>query len=64
MREDPPEDFKCKDKFLVQSITIPMDMLEKEGDEGASSISDLWAQADLLKKSDPEGKKRQLSLYQ
>ncbi len=22
MKEDPPPDFKCKDKFLVQSVTI------------------------------------------
>jgi len=22
MKEDPPSDFKCKDKFLVQSVAI------------------------------------------
>lgn len=25
MKEDPPLDFKCRDKFLVQSVTITAD---------------------------------------
>ena len=25
MKEDPPADFKCRDKFLVQSISITAD---------------------------------------
>ncbi|KAF9586631.1 phosphatidylinositol-binding protein scs2 [Lunasporangiospora selenospora] len=35
MREDPPTDYKCKDKFLVQSIAITA---ERE----SLSLTDLW----------------------
>ncbi|KAJ3085659.1 phosphatidylinositol-binding protein scs2 [Quaeritorhiza haematococci] len=55
MREDPPLDFKCKDKFLVQSIRIPFDVMRMEGDELAARLQELWAQAEQLKKTDPEG---------
>ncbi|GBB91804.1 hypothetical protein RclHR1_01920008 [Rhizophagus clarus] len=36
MKEDPPPDFKCKDKFLVQSVAIPA---ERE----TLSLSELWS---------------------
>jgi len=36
MKEDPPSDFKCKDKFLVQSVAITP---ERE----TLSLSDLWS---------------------
>ncbi|KAI9592591.1 PapD-like protein [Syncephalis fuscata] len=35
MREDPPPDFRCKDKFLVQSVAIP-------ADRDRLPISELW----------------------
>jgi hypothetical protein len=54
MREDPPADFKCKDKFLVQSIKIPTDLLGLDGDELAAKLQDVWARAETLKKSDPD----------
>ncbi|RKO85449.1 PapD-like protein, partial [Blyttiomyces helicus] len=51
MREDPPADFKCKDKFLVQSIKVPRDVMDLEGDELGRRLADLWAQAEAVKKS-------------
>ncbi|KAG9087945.1 phosphatidylinositol-binding protein scs2, partial [Ceratobasidium sp. 392] len=35
MREDPPINFKCKDKFLVQSMVLTPDRRPK-------SLSDMW----------------------
>ncbi|KAG0342907.1 phosphatidylinositol-binding protein scs2 [Podila humilis] len=35
MKEDPPADFKCKDKFLVQSVAIT-------AERAALSLTDLW----------------------
>lgn len=65
MREDPPEDVKCKDKFLVQAITIPKDLLtttagadidpsvsEAEEEAAAAKLSELWALAEQQKKAE------------
>ncbi|KAJ3047145.1 phosphatidylinositol-binding protein scs2, partial [Rhizophlyctis rosea] len=54
MREDPPPDFKCKDKFLVQAIKVPADVLTLDGDEYTTRVGDLWAAAEQLKKSGSE----------
>ncbi|KAJ3108838.1 phosphatidylinositol-binding protein scs2 [Phlyctochytrium planicorne] len=49
MKEDPPLDFKCKDKFLVQAIKIQ----NSDGDD----LQELWSRAENLKKVDPEAAK-------
>lgn len=54
MREDPPEDVKCKDKFLVQAISIPKDLVTLETEESATKLSEMWTQAEQLKKADPD----------
>ncbi|KAJ3411801.1 phosphatidylinositol-binding protein scs2 [Chytridiales sp. JEL 0842] len=54
MKEDPPLDFKCKDKFLVQCIRIPANLLEVEGDALQERLQDVWAHAESMKKSDPD----------
>ncbi|TPX63824.1 hypothetical protein CcCBS67573_g08579 [Chytriomyces confervae] len=56
MKEDPAPDFKCKDKFLVQSIAVPPEVATLDQDTLASRLSDLWIAADEKKKSgaDPE----------
>ncbi|KAL3895097.1 MAG: hypothetical protein SGCHY_004902 [Lobulomycetales sp.] len=56
MKEDPPADFKCKDRFLVQSIRIPHDLASITSDtDAAPRLAELWAQAEALKKTDPTG---------
>ncbi|EPE05677.1 msp domain-containing protein [Ophiostoma piceae UAMH 11346] len=47
MKQDPPHDFKCRDKFLVQSVPIT-------GDKDFTSVTDIWDQA---QKSDVQEKK-------
>lgn len=54
MKEDPPEDFKCKDRFLVQSIKIPNDLMKLSIEEAQPRLLELWSQAEQLKKTDPE----------
>ncbi|KAJ3115455.1 hypothetical protein HDU96_000614 [Phlyctochytrium bullatum] len=49
MKEDPPLDFKCKDKFLVQAIKIQ--------NTDSDDLQELWTRAENLKKVDPEGAK-------
>ncbi|KAJ3217400.1 phosphatidylinositol-binding protein scs2 [Dinochytrium kinnereticum] len=49
MKEDPPLDHKCKDKFLVQAIKIQ----NTDGDD----LQELWTRAENLKKVDPEAAK-------
>ncbi|KAF2100818.1 VAMP-associated protein [Rhizodiscina lignyota] len=44
MREDPPLDAKCKDKFLVQSVPIP-------ADKDSGSISTIWQGIEQTNKS-------------
>ncbi|KAJ3150278.1 phosphatidylinositol-binding protein scs2 [Geranomyces michiganensis] len=45
---------KSKDKFLVQYISLPADVMQLEGDELASRLAELWAQAEQLKKTSPD----------
>ncbi|KAJ3192630.1 hypothetical protein HK101_006210 [Irineochytrium annulatum] len=47
--QDPPLDFKCKDKFLVQAVKIT----NLESDD----LQELWSRAENLKKVDPEAAK-------
>lgn len=54
MKEDPPAEFKSKDKFLVQGIKIPDDLMALEGEELAARLGELWQQAETLKKTSPE----------
>ncbi|KAI9091901.1 PapD-like protein [Phlyctochytrium arcticum] len=53
MKDDPPEGFICKDKFLIQSIKVPSDVLKLEGDELQNRLQTLWTQAEQLKKTSP-----------
>ncbi|KAJ1560149.1 phosphatidylinositol-binding protein scs2, partial [Nowakowskiella sp. JEL0078] len=54
MREDPPPDFKCKDKFLVQSMKIPESVFALEGDEATNKLAELWSSAETMKKNHPD----------
>ncbi|KND05109.1 uncharacterized protein SPPG_00783 [Spizellomyces punctatus DAOM BR117] len=53
MKEDPPEGYVCKDKFLIQSIKVPNDVMGLDGDELTARLQTLWSQAEQLKKSSP-----------
>ncbi|TPX69249.1 hypothetical protein SpCBS45565_g02515 [Spizellomyces sp. 'palustris'] len=53
MKEDPPEGYVCKDKFLIQSIKVPNDVMGLDGDELTARLHTLWSQAEQLKKSSP-----------
>ncbi|KAI9138235.1 PapD-like protein [Paraphysoderma sedebokerense] len=44
MKEDPPADFKCKDKFLVQSMKV-------SGSDLEMGLPELWAMAEKERKS-------------
>lgn len=44
MKEDPPPDAKCRDKFLVQSVIIP-------GDANASNVAQVWSAVEATSKS-------------
>ncbi len=48
MKEDPPLDFKCKDKFLVQSFPVDAAFDPDDLPPGA----DLWSVAEQKKKGD------------
>jgi hypothetical protein len=48
---DPPADFKCKDKFLVQAIRVSADLLA-EGPE-SEKVAEAWANADKQNKIEP-----------
>ncbi|KAJ3331011.1 phosphatidylinositol-binding protein scs2 [Blyttiomyces sp. JEL0837] len=54
MKEDPPLDFKCKDKFLIQSMKISSDVMGLDGDDLTNRLQELWSRAEHLKKVDPE----------
>ncbi|KXS20849.1 VAMP-associated protein [Gonapodya prolifera JEL478] len=55
MKEDPPADFKCKDKFLVQGIKITEELLHVEqSDEVTARLQDVWSEAEARKKTDPQ----------
>jgi hypothetical protein len=49
-KEEPPTDFKPKDKFLIQAIKITDDLMQLDNDQAALKILDLWSQAEKLKK--------------
>ncbi|KAI8919043.1 PapD-like protein [Powellomyces hirtus] len=53
MKEDPPADYISKDKFLVQVIKVPGDILNLANDELAGRLQQLWTQAEQLSKSSP-----------
>ncbi|KAJ2722495.1 phosphatidylinositol-binding protein scs2 [Coemansia sp. Benny D115] len=50
MKEDPPADFKCRDKFLIQSIQITPEM-------ESMPMSELWAMVEREAKSSISEKK-------
>ncbi|KAI8800129.1 PapD-like protein [Cladochytrium replicatum] len=62
MREDPPPDFKCKDKFLVQCIPINNDVMGMLPDDAAPFLQDLWTTAENLKKSNPDAAARSFAM--
>ncbi|KAJ3162690.1 phosphatidylinositol-binding protein scs2 [Geranomyces michiganensis] len=53
MKEDPAPDHISKDKFLVQVIKVPADIVQLTGDELTQRLQLLWAQAEQLSKSSP-----------
>ncbi|KAJ3179305.1 phosphatidylinositol-binding protein scs2 [Geranomyces variabilis] len=53
MKEDPAPDHISKDKFLVQVIKVPADIVQLAGDELTQRLQLLWAQAEQLSKSSP-----------
>jgi len=50
MKKDPPPDFKCRDKFLVQSILIT-------ADREAENVQQIWSQVEKSAKSAIQEKK-------
>lgn len=52
MKEDPSDDFKCKDKFLIQAIKVPHDAVSLEGDAWTNRLAEMWQQAEAIKKQD------------
>jgi hypothetical protein len=51
MKEDPPLDVRCKDKFLVQSVSIPADTAE------GLTVSQIWSGIEATNKSSIQEKK-------
>jgi hypothetical protein len=51
MKEDPPLDARCKDKFLVQSVAIPSDTAE------GLNVSQIWSGIEQTNKSSIQEKK-------
>ncbi|KAJ3127742.1 phosphatidylinositol-binding protein scs2 [Nowakowskiella sp. JEL0407] len=54
MKEDPPLDFKCKDKFLIQGLKISDEIMSLDGEESTQRLAEAWAAAEALKKSHAE----------
>ncbi|KAJ3185275.1 phosphatidylinositol-binding protein scs2 [Gaertneriomyces sp. JEL0708] len=54
LKEEPPAGFRSRDKFLIQSIRIPGDVMALEGDELQLRLKELWANAEALKKRMPD----------
>lgn len=54
MKEEPPADFKSKDKFLVQCIKISDAVMAMDADASTNTLQELWAQAESAKKSGQE----------
>lgn len=50
MKEDPPMDTKCRDKFLVQSVAI-------SADKEVANVSQIWSQIEQTAKSSIQEKK-------
>ena len=50
MKEDPPLDQKCRDKFLVQSFTVP-------GDQEFNNVPSVWSSMEQTSKSSIQEKK-------
>lgn len=50
MKEDPPADAKCRDKFLVQSVAI-------SADKEVANVSQIWSQIEQTAKSSIQEKK-------
>ena len=50
MKEDPPPDARCRDKFLVQSVAIA-------GDNSVSNIAQIWSNIEQTAKSSIQEKK-------
>jgi hypothetical protein len=50
MKEDPPLDQKCRDKFLVQSVAVP-------GDKEFNNIPSVWSNIEQTSKSSIQEKK-------
>ncbi|KAL8938853.1 MAG: hypothetical protein Q9211_003019 [Gyalolechia sp. 1 TL-2023] len=50
MREDPPPDARCRDKFLVQTVTV-------SGDSDASDIPAIWQNIEKVSKSSIQERK-------
>lgn len=50
MKEDPPLDQKCRDKFLVQSVAVP-------GDKDFNNIPAVWSSIEQTSKSSIQEKK-------
>ena len=50
MKEDPPLDQKCRDKFLVQSVAVP-------GDKEFNNIPSVWSDIEQTSKSSIQEKK-------
>ena len=51
MKEDPPLDARCKDKFLVQSVAIPSDTAE------GLNVTQIWSGIEQTNKSSIQEKK-------
>ena len=52
MKEDPPLDARCRDKFLVQSVAVPADQLTE-----SSNVAQIWAGIETTAKSSIQEKK-------
>ncbi|KAI3640670.1 hypothetical protein MIR68_001548 [Amoeboaphelidium protococcarum] len=55
MKEDPPEDVRSKDKFLIQSYLVDSksaDYQQMEASEGGSGTLDIWSMAEKIKVGD------------
>ncbi|KAI9203954.1 PapD-like protein [Polychytrium aggregatum] len=51
---DPSLELKSKDKFLVQAIRIPPDVMVLDNELAGVRLAELWTRNDIIKKSNPE----------
>ncbi|KAJ3195696.1 phosphatidylinositol-binding protein scs2 [Entophlyctis luteolus] len=55
MKEDPAPDFRCKDKFLVQTTQVPPEIAEiTDADEQTAALASLWTRVEDAKKNGDE----------